>query len=263
MVFGARASVADEARRREVRGLSDCEPWVLELRPVDSWGLAASLPEEMTGDSSPAPRGDSAEAGGESEPDESGGDGVTRRAFVRTSGAAAGMGASALLADDAAAQTQTYRFGGEVAAWQGRAPAAIEGQSNPTVELEAGREYEFWFENLDGQPHNIVIQDADGNAIVESELVSEEGATASVTFTATPAMTTYICTVHPTTMVGDLTVTGQAEGGGESGGLFGTLPFGALVVLGVIALALVSPVLFALFLFSRGGSGGDETTTRT
>ncbi len=217
----------------------------------------------MTGDSSPAPRGDSTEAGGKADADESD-DGVTRRTFVRTTGAAAGMGTSALLADDAAAQTQTYRFGGEVAAWQGRQPSAIEGQSNPTIELQAGQEYEFWFENLDGQPHNMVIQDADGNAIVESELVSEEGATASVTFTATPAMTTYICTIHPTTMVGDLNVTGEVEGGGESGGLLETIPFGAMVVLGVIALAFLSPVLFALFLFSRGGGrGGDETTTRT
>jgi len=218
----------------------------------------------MTGDSSAAARGESTEAGGESEPDESGDDGVTRRAFVRTSGAAAGMGASALLADDAAAQSQTYRFGGEVAAWQARQPSAIEGQSNPTIELQAGQEYEFWFENIDGAPHNITIQDADGNAIVQSELITEEGATASVTFTATPRMTTYICTIHPTTMVGDLNVTGQVEGGGEGGGLLGTMPFGAAVVLGVIALALVSPVLFALFLFSRGGDrGGGETTTRT
>lgn len=194
-------------------------------------------------------------------------DGLTRRSFVRASGAVAAAGTGGLLAADAAAQAQTYRFGGEVAAWQGRQPASIEGQSNPTIELQAGREYEFWFENIDGQPHNIVIQDADGNAIVESELVTEEGATTSITFTATPRMTTYICTVHPTTMVGDLTVTGQVEGGDggeEGGGPLGDIPFGALVVLGVIALALVSPVLFALFLFSRGGDrGGEETTTRT
>jgi hypothetical protein len=191
-------------------------------------------------------------------------DGVTRRSFVRATGAVAAAGTGGLLADDAAAQARTYRFGGEVAAWQGREPASVAGQSNPTIELQAGREYEFWFENIDGQPHNIVIQDADGNAIVESELVTEEGATTSITFTATPRMTTYICTVHPTTMVGDLTVTGQAEGGEEGGGALDTLPLGAIVVLGVIALALVSPVLFALFLFSRGGDrGGEETTTRT
>ncbi|WP_137286858.1 cupredoxin domain-containing protein [Halorussus salinisoli] len=186
------------------------------------------------------------------------GETVSRRAFVRAAGATAAAGAVAATgADEATAQAETYRFGGEVAAWQGREPSAIEGQSNPTIELEAGNEYEFWFENLDGQPHNIVIQDGDGNAIAESELVQEQGATGSITFTATPQMTQYICTVHPTTMVGDLEVTGELEGG-QGGGL----PFESLVLIAGLALAFVSPVLFALFLFSRRGGDGDEATVR-
>jgi hypothetical protein len=76
-----------------------------------------------------------------------------------------------------------------------------------------------------------------------------------VTFTATSAMTTYICTIHPTTMIGDLEVTGQAEG--EAGG--GGVSLRVLLLASAVLLAFVSPLLFALFLFSRRGGGGDET----
>ncbi|WP_128478184.1 cupredoxin domain-containing protein [Halorussus pelagicus] len=218
----------------------------------------------MTGDSTSAERGDSGSGPkrADSADSESGTeDGLTRRTFVRVSGAAAAAGASAAFADDASAQAQTYRFGGEVAGWQGREPAAIEGEENPTIELEAGREYEFWFENLDGQPHNIVIWDGGENAIVESDIITEQGGTASVTFTATGNAAQYVCTVHPTTMIGDLNVTGETGDGGEGG--LASLPTGALVLAVGLALAFLSPLLFALFLFSRGRDSGDETTTRT
>ena len=181
---------------------------------------------------------------------------VTRRSFVKTAGAtAAAAGATAAGAGEAEAQaqTQTYRFGGEVAGWHGRAPPAIEGQTNPSVELQAGQEYEFWFENLDGAPHNIAIRDAEGNTIVESETISEEGATASVTFTATSSMAQYVCIVHPTTMVGTVNVTGEASGGGG-----GISPRVALFAAGVV-LAFLSPLLFAVFLFSRRGGNEGET----
>jgi hypothetical protein len=188
-------------------------------------------------------------------------DGVTRRTFLKTTGAtAAAAGTVVAGSSGAEAQTQTYRFGGEVAAWQGRSPSAIEGASNPTIELQAGQEYEFWFENLDGAPHNMTIQDAEGSTIVQSELIREEGATASVTFTATPAMAQYICTIHPTTMVGDVNVVGEA-GGGEGGGGF-QIGFQTAVFAAAILLAFVSPLLFAVFLFSRRGGSGGETTAR-
>ncbi|UPV73714.1 plastocyanin/azurin family copper-binding protein [Halorussus limi] len=249
----------------------------------------------MTGDSTSAERGDSTGTGGGTgtesgrdrgadgdgaTPESDGGtgsdgetrgddggtvdDGVTRRTFIRASGATAAAGAgAAFAADDVSAQTQTYRFGGEVAAWRGRAPAAIEGESNPTIELQAGQEYEFWFENIDGAPHNIAIYDDEENVIQQSDTILEEGATASITFTATSNMAQYVCTVHPTSMIGDLNVTGQVEGsGGEGGGIFSSLSFGALVLVAGLALAFLSPLLFALFLFSRGDDRGGETTTR-
>jgi hypothetical protein len=219
----------------------------------------------MTGESSTAEEGDSTpsvsrttsetEAAGGSEERPENGD-VTRRAFMRATGATAAGAAGIAASDDASAQAQTYRFGGEVQAWQGREPAEIEGESNPTIELEAGQEYEFWFENLDGAPHNIAMRDADGNVIVQSDNITQEGATTSVTFTATSQMAEYICTIHPTTMVGDLNVTGEA--GGESG-----ISLRLLLLAGGVVLAFISPLLFALFLFSRGGDRGGGATARS
>ena len=46
-----------------------------------------------------------------------------------------------------------------------------------------------------------------------TETISEEGAMQAVQFTATEEMATYICEIHPTTMVGDIEF-----GGGDGGG---------------------------------------------
>ncbi|QLG29654.1 twin-arginine translocation signal domain-containing protein (plasmid) [Halorarum halophilum] len=99
-----------------------------------------------------------------------------------------------------------YEFLGRVEAWIGQSPAAIEGQENPTLQLQAGQEYEVTWINDDGVPHDFTIQDADGNNLQQTELLSEEGASATLTFTASEEMAQYICTVHPNTMVGTLEV---------------------------------------------------------
>lgn len=187
-------------------------------------------------------------------------DGLGRRGFLRAAGAtAAAAGGAVAGSEETDAQEQVFRFGGEVAAWNAREPAEFEGDQNPTIELQAGTEYEFWFENIDGEPHNMTIQDDAGSNVEQSTLISAEGETASVTFTATPEMTTYICTIHPATMVGDLEVVGGEEGGGDAGGGIGD-EFKLGVVAAALVIAFVSPLLFAMFLFSRrGGRGGGET----
>lgn len=183
------------------------------------------------------------------------GESLSRRAFVRATGASAAGGATLASAgaDDASAQAETYRFGGEVQAWYGREPEAIADAENPTIELEAGQEYEVVWENLDGAPHDFTIQNSDGEILEQSEQTSEEGATASMTFTARPAMAQYICTIHPATMVGDVEVTGEFEGGGQQGGGGGGgIPLWTLLMIGAVGMAFLSPILFAVFLFSRG-----------
>jgi len=142
---------------------------------------------------------------------------TSRRRFLAATGLAGlvGVGGFAF----AQQSSNTYELGGEVAGWQGRSPAAIEGETNPTLELAAGTEYEVVWENLDGAPHDFVIQDADGERIVGTEIVDEQGATLSLTFTATEEMAQYVCTVHPSSMVGD-------AGLGEAGRRLGRRPTG-------------------------------------
>jgi plastocyanin len=173
--------------------------------------------------------------------------GLTRRGFLTAVGGAIATSAGA--SHRATAQAETYRFGGEVQAWRGRAPAAIEGEDNPTLQLEAGTDYEVVWENLDGAPHDFTIQDGNGNAVVATDTVSEEGETATLTFTASPEMAQYICTIHPSTMVGSIQVVG-GEGAEEDGGP----SLGLLLVAGAMLTAVLSPLAFALFLFlNRGG----------
>ena len=58
-------------------------------------------------------------------------------------------------------------------------------------------------------------------------------------------------------MVGDINVTGQLQGGGQQGG--GGLPLWSLLMIGGIVLAFISPLLFAVFLFTREGEQGKTT----
>ena len=101
---------------------------------------------------------------------------------------------------------------GRAAGWVGRSPADVEGETNPTLTLTAGETYRIVWENVDGAPHNVVIEDGEGTQLVRSDILSEQGATQTVEFTASEAMAEYFCQVHPNTMRGDLSIeVGQTE----------------------------------------------------
>lgn len=172
------------------------------------------------------------------------GEKLSRRAFLSATAASSLVAGTS---QPTSAQAQTFRFGGEVQAWQGREPESIADQSNPTIQLTAGQEYQVVWENVDGQPHNFALHDTEENAIVQSEIISEQGATQTVTFTASEEMARYICEVHPTTMVGDVEV--RSAETGQSSGV--QVPTGAYAILVALGLAFLSPFVFALFLFSR------------
>lgn len=103
-----------------------------------------------------------------------------------------------------ATQPATIALGGEVQAWTGRAPDDIAGEQNPTLTLVPGETYQVTWENLDGAPHNFAIWDANEQAIVSSEIMSEAGTTQTVEFEATEEMATYVCEVHPSSMRGSI-----------------------------------------------------------
>ena len=120
--------------------------------------------------------------------------------------------------DGGGPEPTTIELGGQTTGWVGQAPSSIEGETNPTLEMTAGEEYTVTWENLDGNLHDFHILDSQGNEIEGTGAppegyLSEIGATASVTFTATEEMAEYYCSVHPRTMRGDVSVDGGGGGG--------------------------------------------------
>ncbi|ELY44610.1 cupredoxin domain-containing protein [Natronorubrum sulfidifaciens] len=106
-------------------------------------------------------------------------------------------------------EVDEFYFDGQISHWGGIEPAIIEGEENPTITLIEGQEYTFRWVNADGVEHNLEIRDENDDIIDEyqSDDVSEEGEEASIEgVVATTEMTTYICTYHEETQVGDITV---------------------------------------------------------
>ena len=105
---------------------------------------------------------------------------TSRRRFLgatvtTATGALAGVGGLGSTAAQSA--SQEIRLGGEIAGWRGRAPDSIDGESNPTLNLEAGTTYRVVWENLDGMGHNFALLDSAGEALERTQILSEEGET--------------------------------------------------------------------------------------
>lgn len=103
-----------------------------------------------------------------------------------------------------AASQADFRLVGEASAWQGTKPKAIAGTENPTLTLKEGTEYTLVWKNGDGLQHNFAIQDGNGNDLLDSDLMGQQGATQTVTFTASAEMAEYYCQVHPRSMRGSI-----------------------------------------------------------
>lgn len=105
-----------------------------------------------------------------------------------------------------AAGSTTFRLGGETAGWTGQEPEAIAGETNPTLELRAGTTYEIVWDNLDGEEHELILADGNGEEVEASEESAEEGATVSLEFTASEDLAEYFCEYHPESMRGEIEV---------------------------------------------------------
>ena len=100
----------------------------------------------------------------------------------------------------------TIQLDGYTQAWKGTAPDAISGQSNPTLTLQEGAEYTVKWTNADGALHDFYLLDGSGAQLAGTETVSEQGATTSVTFTASAEMAEYYCSLHPNRMRGSVEI---------------------------------------------------------
>ncbi|MFC6768410.1 PQQ-dependent sugar dehydrogenase [Natrinema soli] len=139
-------------------------------------------------------------------------DGSSRRLFLKTAaatGVVAGLGGIS-----AAQEAQEFELGGETSGWVGQSPSEIEGETNPTLELEEGQSYVVTWENIDGLPHDFVLLDSEGQELEGTEITDGEGETLTLEFEATAEMAEYYCSVHPNSMRGDIQLAG-AEGGDQ------------------------------------------------
>lgn len=123
-----------------------------------------------------------------------------------TSGAASTSGS-----DGGDEELQVVEMTGYLPGWFGTRPREIAGDVNPTLELQAGRRYELRWTNGDGLSHSFIVRDENGEWIAGTPLSFGSGTTRSVQFTATEAMSSYHCTVHPRQMRGEIRVEGQTD----------------------------------------------------
>lgn len=99
--------------------------------------------------------------------------------------------------------SQTFILGGLTAGWEGVAPESINGTVNPMLNLTAGQLYAITWVNVDGAPHNVVIENQQGNEVAGTEVASGQGTTQTLVFRAS-SEGTYYCVVHPSSMRGDV-----------------------------------------------------------
>ena len=137
---------------------------------------------------------------------------------------------------------ETFELTGLTGGWEGTAPEAIADETNPTLELEVGETYRVVWTNGDGAPHDFTVLDADSNQLAGTEIFSEEEESHELEFEATEEMTQYHCSVHPSTMQGEIDIEGadQGEPGGET-----LIEPGPTVGLETIADGLASPTALA------------------
>lgn len=152
-------------------------------------------------------------------------DGTTRRRFLK---AAAATGVLGGVSSTGVAKQSGIRLRGRKDGWRAREPESIKGETNPTLEFEAGQTYSIRWVNHDGEPHNIALVDESGEVLKRTEVIEEKDATQTLTFTAAPEMAEYICEVHPNSMRGTISVTGTSDGGGTGGQIHPVFGFSAL-----------------------------------
>ena len=112
----------------------------------------------------------------------------------------------------------TIELDAYTAAWEGLAPAAIEGEDNPTLVLFEGEEYTFTWYNGDGSGHNIEIWDENEEVVEDyaTDIVDDDEQTLEGVV-ATEDMAYYRCDPHAG-MQGDIEVVSNGADNGDDNG---------------------------------------------
>ena len=91
--------------------------------------------------------------------------------------------------------------------WVGVEPASIRDETNPTLTMQAGQQYELVWVNRDGREHELVIVDAAGEDLVETQSAEQSGVEVRTTFRADERMAEYYCWYHRQTERGAVEIT--------------------------------------------------------
>lgn len=156
----------------------------------------------------------------------------TRRSVLEltaAAAAAAGMAGVATAQDDnesgeaqgTGADNLPIILGGRAEYWYGIAPEEIEGEENPTLQLEAGEEYELVWVNLDGLEHNLTLESQGGEELEASDETETAGEAVSMTVEASEEMSEYYCEYHPESMRGSVELNGGFDPSGSDGDQMG------------------------------------------
>ncbi len=128
----------------------------------------------------------------------------SRRNVMKAAAIAGITGMSGVASGRDGISDEVIELEGEITGWTGVSPEEVKGETNPTLSLVAGEEYVVEWTNVDGSAHNFAIVDSDSDEILSSELLTGEGETQTVEFTATDEMAEYRCQPHPNSMAGKI-----------------------------------------------------------
>lgn len=115
---------------------------------------------------------------------------------------------------------QDIRFSGQTSGWEGLQPSSIDGETNPTLILEAGENYSIGWTEGDGSAHNLELRNDNGQVVEDyttGDPVSDPGNEEIFEFQAQDAITLYRCQPHAQ-MEGEIQIQGSPNGGGNQTG---------------------------------------------
>lgn len=150
---------------------------------------------------------------------------TSRRRFLEAAAATGALAAVnvSVLAQDGAQDEEVILLGGLTAGWLSYRVPGTSGDAtnqNPTLTLQAGTTYTLVWENVDGEPHNIAIQDQQGENLevleplgIDQETyqqLNETGANESVSLEISDGNVTGVSTGNETG--------GNQTGGQQNGG---------------------------------------------